>query len=238
MNASQHTRDAIILAAAIIVTGSVIIMRLWVPEDVASYVRHGLLLPVLKYSLLLPLIACGCILSSERPAVLFPSLVVLAATLWLGLRWAEPTVLSDQQLAVLLVRYPVLATTTGVAAGCALLLPPRARRWLVPLVCAICGFGLSLSIALESPGDDYSGWFSSAGGLGGIIVVIASIALAGTVQQFGSSAWLSVGGRILGSWLIAASLMLAGSAVVPQRPLGSLTIPATLFNGADLPREP
>lgn len=237
-NPSRRDLEAVCIAAAIIVVSIAVGLRLSVPEEIADYVGNGLMLPAFRYGLLFPLIACGFILSGERTVALVANLAVLASALWFGLQRAEPIVISHEQLAGLIVRYPVLTAAMGVTSGGALLLPIRARQWLVPVVSASCGLCLGLSIILESPGDYYSGWFSSAGGLGGMAVVIASIAVAGSAQRIGSGSWLAVAGRILGSWLIAASLMLAALAIVPKRPLESAPMPTAIPDDVDLMRQP
>ena len=237
MKSSRLDIHAVCFAAAIILGSIAVGMRLTVPEEIADYVSNGLLLPAYTYSLLFPLIACGFVLAGERPSVLVSSLAVLVSTLWFALQQMETMIFSDKQLALLILGYPVLATTMGLTAGSALLLPLRTRRWLVPVVCASCGLGLGHSIVLESPGDYHSSWFSSAGALGGMIVVFTSIALAGAVERIGAGSWLVVASRILGSWLIAASLMLAAIAFLSKPSSETLPMPTTSPDGIELPRQ-
>jgi len=218
VNPSRRGLYAVYLAAAICVCGIAVGLRLSVPEEVADYVSKGFLLPFFRYGLLFALIACGVVLSGEsRPIALIANLAVLVSALWFGLHRAETIVLSYEALVELILRYPVLVTAMGMITGGALLFPLRLRRWLAPFVSAGCGLGLGLFIILESPLDYYYGWFSSAGGLGGLAVIIASIALANGARRICASASLAVAERIFASWLIAASLLLAALAIVPQR---------------------
>ena len=50
-------------------------------------------------------------------------------------------------------------------------------KWYLPLAAAIIGIALRIVLQLESPGDDYSGWFSWSGALGGAVIVFTSIAV-------------------------------------------------------------
>ncbi len=236
MNSSPHHLNAICLGAIIIVGGVAIGMRLMAPEVAADYVSNGFWLPGARYGLLLPLIACGFILASERPVALVAGLAVLATTLSFGLNWAETIFLADKELSLLILRYPVLATALGVTTGIALLLPLWARGWLAPVVYASCGLGLGLSVVLESPGDFYAGWFTWAGGIGGLAIVIVSLALVNCMRWLGAGSGLTVAGRILGSWLLAASLMLFALTVARERPPDSATAPATVSRGIDVAR--
>lgn len=238
-NCAKRGLFAVYIAAVIIVSGIAIGLRLSVPEEVANYVGDGLLLPVFTFGLLFPLIACGVILSGERrPIALVAHLAALSSAIWLGLEWAGPNVLWHEPWGGLIVKYPVLTTAMGLITGGTLLLPLWARRWLFAVVSVSCGLGLGLSIDLESPGDYYSGWFSSAGAIGGMAVVIASTALAGGAQRIGSGYWLVIAGRILGSWLLAASLMLAALSFVPKRPIAPLPVPMGIPEEIDMMRQP
>ena len=236
---SQRNLYAVYLAVALIAGGIAVGLQASVPEEIADYVSNGFTLPVFRYGLLFPLIACGVILSGERqPIALVVHLGIFVSAIWLGIEWAGPIVYWQVPWGGLIAKYPVLTTVMGLVTGGALLLPLRARRWLVPVVSASCGLGLGLSIDMESPGDYYPGWFSSAGGLGGIAIVIASSALAGGAQRIDSGSWFVVGGRILGSWLIAASLMLGALALVPTRPIEPVPIPMGILEEFDLMRQP
>jgi len=209
-------------------------LRLSVPEEIANYVSNGLMLPAFRYGLLFALIACGVILSGERhPIVLVVHLTVLASALWFGLQQAEPIVASYEPLAELIVRYPVLTTVMGMTTGGALLLPHRVRRWFAPFVSASCCLCLGLFTILESPVDFNYGWFATAGGLGGIAVVVASIALAAGARRLFARSWLAIAGRIFGSWLIAASLLLAALAIMAKRPLEPALMPTAIPDGIE-----
>ncbi len=219
---------AVYATAALIVCGVAVGLRLTVPENVADYVTNGLMLPVFRYGLLLSLIACGIALSGGgHPIALAAHLAILAAATWFGLHQAESIVLEYEALAELIGGYPVLAAAMCVAAGSALLVPSSARKWLLPLVSAICGVGLGLTVILYSPLDYHAEWFFWAGGTGGLAVVLGSIVLAGGVWRVCAGSWLTVAERILGSWLIAASLMLAALTFQPQRPLETEPVPQT-----------
>ncbi|WP_419913697.1 hypothetical protein [Hoeflea sp.] len=213
-----------------------VFLRLSVPEEVTDYVGNGLMLPAYRYSLLFALIGCGIMLSGEqRPIALVGNLAVLAATLWFALQWAEPIILPFRALAELIVRYPVVASAMGMGAGIALLFPLQTRRWLTPFVCAISGFCLGLFIILESPFDYYYYWFSTAGGLSGMAVIIVSIALANGARQLVAGATFAIAERIFGSWLIAASLLLTALTVMPQRSAEPAPRETTIINGMELP---
>ncbi|MEO0810144.1 MAG: hypothetical protein AAFW82_05805 [Pseudomonadota bacterium] len=235
---SRYSPDTIYFAIAIVLGITTAGMYLLVPEEIADYVSNGFMLPALSYSLLLPLTACGFVLSSERPVALAANLAVLISTLWFGFQWAETIIFSDEQSVLLILGYPIVATTMALTTGGALLLPLSVRRWLVPVVCAICGLGLSLSVVIESPGDDYSGWFLSAGSTGGMAVVITSIVLVSRVKGIGANPWFTIAERILGSWLIAASLMLVTLATMPKRPYKPPTAPLTIPDGINMLQEP
>ena len=225
---------AVYTAAAISVCGVAAGLHLMVPDEVADYVSNGLMHPVFRYGLLFSLIACGVALSGgRRPLALAAHLAILASATWFGLHWGEPVVLLHQTLTELIVRYPVLAAAMSVTAGSALLLPLSARKWLLPFVSAICGLGLSLSVILDSPVDFYADWFSSAGGTGGLAVVLASIILTDSVRRICAGSWLTIAERILGSWLIAASLMLAALAFLPERPPDTEPFPSLIPDEID-----
>lgn len=228
---SHRGLNAVCFAAAILVCGIAAGLHLSVPDEIADYVSNGLVLPAYRYGLLAILIACGLILSSERhPIALAAHLVVFALAIGFGLRWVEPLVLSHEPLAEFIVGNPVLTTAMGMITGIALILPLRARWWCVPFVSASCGIGLGLFMVLESPFDYNAGWYSLAGGLGGLAVVVVSIALADCARRMIAGSWLPVAERIIGSWLIAASLMLAALAVVTD---GSLEIAPLLTEDPD-----
>lgn len=233
-----RVRYTVYVAAATIVCGITLGLSLSVPEEVAHYVSNGLMLPAFRYGLLFTMIACGMVLSGERsPLALAAHLAILASAVWFGLHGAEAIVVSYEALAELIVLYPVLTTAMGVITGAALLVPVRARRWLVPFVSAGCGLGLGLFVILESPFDYYSDWFSSSGGLGGMAVVIASSALADVVKRAFDGSWFPVAERIVGSWLIAASVMLAALAVVAKRPLDFPPMPTISPDDIDVPQQ-
>ena len=99
-----------------------------------------------------------------------------------------------------------------------MLLPLRLTKWYLPLAAATAGVALGIAIQLESPGDDYSGWFSWSGALGGTVVVFTSTAVWIAVKYVFRGTWFGVASRILGSWLITASLMLTGLIFVPNAP--------------------
>ena len=217
---------AVYAAAAVIVCGVAAGLLLMVPEVVGDYVTNGLMFPVFRYGLLLSLIACGVALSGGRhPLALAAHLALLASGTWFGLHQAESIVLEYETLAQIIGGYPVVAATMSVAAGGALLLPPSARKWFLPVLSAICGVGLGLMVILYSPLDYFAEWFFWAGGTGGLAVVLASIVLADGVWRNFAGSWLTVAERILGSWLIAASLMLTALAFLTPLPLEDETLP-------------
>ena len=90
-------------------------------------------------------------------------------------------------------------------------------KWYLPLAAAIIGIALRIILQLESPGDDYSGWFPWSGALGGAVIVFTSIAVLAALKYVFRGAWFAVASRVLGNWLITASLMLTGLAFVPKR---------------------
>lgn len=234
MNPSQHSLNRIYIAAAAIVCIAAVTMRLTVPEGLELYVNNGLTLPAFRYGLLFALIACGMILSDEsRPLALAANLAVFVAALWFGHQRAEAIILSSVTVTELVLGYPVVTSTMGMITGATLLLPLGARRWLVPFVCAICGFGFGLFIIMESPFDYFYRWFSVSAALGGMAVVIASIALTSSVRRIIAGSSLAIAERIFGSWLIAASLLLAALAFFPQpavEPDPMSTVFPDLFN--------
>ena len=201
-------------------------LQLMVPVQVVDYVSNGIALPVFRYGLLLSLIASGIALSGpRRPIVLAIHLSVLALATWFGLAWAEAIVLSYKPFADFVAGYPVVTAAMSMTAGVLLLCPLRTRKWILPFLSGICGTGLGLSVILESPYDGYTHWFSWAGGIGGLAIVLASIILADIVRQFYAGSWLTIAERILGSWLIAASLMLA-ALPFQQRPIEIPSLPS------------
>ncbi|MBX2805418.1 MAG: hypothetical protein KTR19_05575 [Hyphomicrobiales bacterium] len=217
MTRSRRGLYAVYIIAAIIVCSLAAGLWLSVPEDIADYVNNGLMLPVFRYGLLFALIAYGVILSGERnPVLLVANFAVFASTLWFGLQRAEYIVVTYESFVDLIIRFPVVTTAMGMIAGIALLFPVRARRWLLPIVSACYGLGLGLFVLLESPLDYYYDWFAFSGGLSGMAVIIASIALANGVQQICTRSSFAIAERIFGSWLIAASLLLAALAIAPQ----------------------
>lgn len=239
MNPSRRGLRAVYVAAAILLCCIAVGLRLSIPEGIEDYVSSGFTIPAFRYGLLFALIACGVVLSGEhRPIALAAHLAVFASALWFGLQRVEPIILAYDPLAELIVGYPILATAMGLTTGGTLLLPLKARRWLMPFVSASCGLGLGVSMILESPIDYYSGWFSWAGGLSGMAVVIASIALTDGTQLICPGPWLIIAGRILGSWLIAASLMLVALAIVQERSPESAPTRIEIPNDIDLPRQP
>ncbi len=217
---------AVYAASAVIVCGIAAGLHLTVPEVVGDYVTNGLTFPVFRYGLLLSLIACGIALSGGRhPLAVAANLAILAAATWFGLHQAEAIVLEYEALAELIGGYPVVAATMSVAAGSALLLPPSARKWFLPVLSVICGVGLGLTVILYSPLDYFAEWFFWAGGTGGLAVVLASIVLADGVWKNFAGSWLTIAERILGSWLIAASLMLTALAFLTPLPLEDESLP-------------
>lgn len=213
------------IAAILSVFAMAVGLQLMVPVEVVDYVSNGIVLPVFRYGLLLSLIACGIALSGTRSAwALAGHLVILAFATWFGLQRAEAIVLSYKALADIVAGYPVLTATMSMLAGSVLLLPLSARKWLLPILSAVCGLGLGLSVVLESPYDGYAHWFSWAGGVGGLAIVLSSIILTNALRQFCAGTWLIIAERILGSWLIAASLMLAVLSF-QQRPIEIPSLP-------------
>ena len=217
----QRGRYVVYVTTGILLCGGAVALVLSVPNVVSSYISNGLLLPVFRYGLLFSLIACGIVLSSEhRPFALVANLALFALALWFGVQQAGALVLLYEPLTALIVTYPVLTPAMGLTAGAALLLPLNMRRWLAPIVCAICGASAGLFILLESPpvNTHFNGWFASAAGCGCMVVLVASLALSDGVRQFSSGSWSAISVRIFASWLIAASLMLAALAIIPKQP--------------------
>lgn len=239
MISSRYHGDAICLAAAVVVGCLALELRISVPEEITDYVSNGFMLPAYRYGLLFPLAASGIALSGERPAVLAVGFAVFSLALWFGLQSAEFVIYQySEELTALLARRPLIATTMGMTAGVALVIPQYARQWFVPIVTACCGYGLGLSIIVESPVDYLSGWFSSASALGGMSMLIASIVLARALQQLCSRSVSAIAVRILGSWLIAASIMLAALAFVPMRQLDPTQEATPTNEDIDPSREP
>ncbi len=227
------------IAAATVICGISIGLRLSVPIEVAHYVDNGLTLPIFRYGLLFALIACGVVLSGERrPIALISHLAVLVTAVCFGLQKVEAIVVTYQPLLQLIIGYPVVTMAMGMTTGCALLVPPRIRIWLFPIVAAYCGLGLGVFVVLESPLDTYYGWFSLAGGIGGVAVVIASIAVTDGARRVFTKSSFAVTERILGSWLVAASLLLAALTIALQRPLDSEQLPAAGPNNVDVSQRP
>ncbi len=219
---AQHAQvgvHVVYIGAILIIFAGAVSLQLLVPIEVVDYVSNGITLPVFRYGLLLSLIACGIALSGRnRPLALVLHLVTLTAATWFGLHWAEPIVLSHKRLSEIIAGYPVLAAAMSMTAGSALLVPFSARKLLLPILSLVGGLGLGLSVILESPYDGDAHWFSWAGGIGGLAIVLSSIILTDAVRQFCAGSWLTIAERILGSWLIAASLMLAALSL-QQRPI-------------------
>lgn len=235
MNPSQRGLYIVYNAVALIVWSIGIGLVLSVPLVVEDYVKNGLLLPAFRYGLLFPLIACGIILSAEyRPFVLISHLAVLILAVWFGLEIAVDIILLYEPLVELMVNYPVLTTGLAMAMGGALLLPLRSRRWITPLVSFVCGLGLGLFVILESPFDDHYRWFTWAGGLGGLVVIIVSIPLGHGARQICSDQVMTIVERIFGSWLIAAGALLAALAILPQPPFLFEPLPAEIPEDVDV----
>lgn len=216
----RRGRNIVYIAAAIVLLGSLVALYLMVPDVVSGYVSNGLTLPVYRYGLLFPLIACGLVLSYEhRPILVLAGIVLLALTLWFGVQQLGKFVLLYEPLAALVVTKPVLTPAMGMATGAALLVPTRTRRWLVPVVCAICGLAAGLFILLESPPVYvyYNGWFAGAAAISCICVVITATVLSDFGGRILSGSQFVIAERICASWLIAASVMLAALAIIPKR---------------------
>lgn len=234
MNPSRRGLYAVYIVAAIIVASIAVGLQLSVPLEVEEYVTNGLMLPAFRYGLLFPLAAYGVILSGEyRPIVLVSHFAIFLLALWFGLQMAADIILLYEPLVELMINYPVTTTALAMAVGGALILPCRARRWILPLISAICGLGLGLSVILESPFDEYYGWFTSAGGLGGVAVIVGSIPLGHVARRICSVDAITIVERISGSWLIAASALLAALAMVPQPPLEHEPVPTEIPDDVD-----
>lgn len=235
MSTWEKNLDAVGLVAAILVCGVAIGLNLLEPAAITGYVSNGFVVPIFRYSLLLPLLACGLLLSAPPAVTIIVSLLLFVTPLWLALQWGEQLVFGSGWFAALILAHPVLATAMGVTAGGALLLPTQLQSRFTPAATALCGASLGLSLAIESPGDDASAWFLSAGGLGGLAMVLLAFAFTRAIRRIGADLWLPIAKRILGSWLIAASLMLSALAVAPKptQPLPMPTLSPNVPSGSE-----
>ena len=213
-------------------------MRAAAPPEATAYLKDGFFLSIRNYGLFLPLIAFGAVLTEVgAPASIF-SLIAFGLAASMTVDWAESFFRSHDDTLTLLAAHPIGTIAMCLAIGIAMLLPPRLTKWYLPLAAATAGVALGIAIQLESPGDDYSGWFSWSGALGGTVVVFTSTAVWIAVKYVFRGTWFGIASRILGSWLITASLMLTGLIFVPKRGVNS--VPAARFTipDIDMPRQP
>jgi hypothetical protein len=217
-NFSFRCQGAACLAAAASLCCVALLIRAAAPSEATTYVENGLFFSARTYSLLLPLIAFGAALTEASPSSFAFDLVAFSLTLCVTVNGADSFLRSRDDILTLLVRHPVGTIAMCVAIGIALLLPARISRWYLPLAAMIVGIAFGVALQLESPGDDYTGWFSWSGALGGTVIVLASAAVWAALKHEFRGMWFGIASRVLGSWLIATSLMLAGLAFVSPKP--------------------
>jgi len=238
LNLSFRRREAAYLVALASLGCTALLMRVAAPPEATAYLKDGLSLSMRNYGLFLPLIAFGAVLTEVDPLAFTCSLLAFALAASVTVDRAESFFLSHDDTLGLLAAHPVGTIAMCSAIGIAMLLPLRLTKWFLPIAAATTGVALGIAVQLESPGDDYSVWFSWSGALGGTVIIFASSAAWAALKYVFRGKWFSVATRILGSWLVTASLMLTGLAFVPKR--GVDNVPAARFTipDVDMPRQP
>lgn len=116
---------------------------------------------------------------------------------------------------------------SALAAGLLLILPARARLWILPVAAMLIGAMLGVATTLTDPTlhDPAISMIAT------LIAfwIMAAIGLSGRAFWYG---WFPIAARILGSWLIAIGLLLGGAAIAAKPPvLAPLPSPPPLTEG-------
>ena len=163
LNLSFRRREAACLVALASLGCTALLMHATAPPEATAYLNDGLFLSVRNYGLLLPLIAFGAVLTEVGPAAFIFSLIAFGAAVSVTVDGAESFFRSHDDTLTLLAAHPVGTIAMCSAIGIAMLLPVRLTKWYLPLAAATAGVALGLALQLESPGDDYTAWFTWSG---------------------------------------------------------------------------
>jgi hypothetical protein len=143
--------------------------------------------------------------------------VVASMTFLLGV--ALGMFFRDQYLA-LMTDVPGAAThlfLTGpfstVAAGLLLVIPARARLWILPFAAMLIGAMLGVATMLTDPTLP-----DPAIPLIAALIALWIMAVIGLIGHAFWLGWFPIAARILGSWLIAIGLLLGGTAIATKPP--------------------
>jgi hypothetical protein len=200
----------------------------------AKYVTDGLFLTVRTYGLALPLLGLGFAMARSSALLAVAGLALLTAGLGASLSLADKFYSAHEEVLVLLVRLPIGNALMCVAAGLALALPGAIGSWLLPVAAVSIGYALGLQIAINSPGNDGSIWYSASAGSSGLLLAGMAMALRHALER----PWFRIAAQILGSWLIATGLMLAGLSIAPRKSIDMPPAITAPIPDVDLDRQP
>lgn len=127
-----------------------------------------------------------------------------------------------------------------VAAGLGLLLSQRAKAAMLPLLAALVGFGIGISIEVNRPaGDPIFGFaFGSMYSSFGIWLFAVYAMFVKSLDGSPGTTWMMVGTRIGGSWLIAIGLLLGGLVLLPPKIPVETMVPILLPRQIDESAQP
>jgi hypothetical protein len=216
---------------AMITTGALAAANLHVDWQ---YIASGLPYALEHYGLALPLIGLGLATPPSRAGLAIACVIAFAVGVGASLSLGDWVMTTQAEIASLMVRGPVCNAVMCGAVGLALALPRLMQGWHVPIAALLSGAALGMLIALDSPGDDASIWFSDSAAAGGLLLVVLSMALRSILER----PWIRVAGRILGSWLIAVGLMLTGLSLAPRPTVEVSPDYAVPLPEVDLSRQP
>ncbi|PZV40447.1 hypothetical protein [Mesorhizobium kowhaii] len=103
---------------------------------------------------------------------------------------------------------------SAVAAGLLLIIPARARPWVLPFAAMLIGAMLGVATMLTDPTLP-----DPAIPLIAVLIALWIMAIIGLSGHAFWLEWFPIAARILGSWLIAIGLLLGGTAIATKPPM-------------------
>jgi hypothetical protein len=103
---------------------------------------------------------------------------------------------------------------SAVAAGLLLIIPARARLWVLPFAAMLIGAMLGVATMLTDPDLP-----DPAIPLIAVLIALWIMAIIGLSGHAFWLGWFPIAARILGSWLIAIGLLLGGTAIATKPPV-------------------
>jgi hypothetical protein len=223
---TRITRWIWIGGAVALIWASPILRAALTPASGRTLFEVGLIQSVASLDRSMALAGLGLAVGLMRRTKLV-ALIALPAAM-LGSFWGAP------QLLVIFQAWHGLWSAIGligplglILAGLALLLPRGAKVGVLPLLAALIGLGLGISIEVDRPAADPTLGFAFASMYVSLGIGLAAVLVTAALRESAVSGrgWVIVATRITGSWLTAIGLLLGGLQLLPPNMPDAAIIP-------------